>query len=580
MHGAARKAWAQKNPKKCAANFFERQGFSLPVKIECLHHPGETLIRTWYVAPATWLSYLMEASPSLLAGAGDPGENFRMFWASFRAGHGHHEIFSSPLISCLDRTVPLVVHGDEGRTLKRGKCMVMSVQSVLGHVGKPASREICDCKETLAETNIPPIGIQGDAEDVYCFPACCHESLRRQVTNYRGHSFLTRWLLFTLPSWIYTKHPEVLQALLRRTADDIRKLFQEGFLVRGQRYFAATVVVKGDMDWHRQTYNLTRSYAFCGTYSTGKLCHLCGAGGGGPAAEDYRAEPAWANTFLRERPWDTHAAPPALTSIPAYLAPEEVLQPDPFHVVKFGIGRSIAGGVLVYLVRKTCFDYEGCSGLSFPERLNRAHSSFAMWCRAEKKHPALRSFTKQFLNMRNFASAPWTNCKGSDTGLLLQWLHWFLSLTLRDPPAACDRGLLRKMQQLCQSYRSIFRSVHFHNLWMERACGRRLYVEIMRLLRGYQVVGSLCLRSRFRAFLQKPKNHALAHTAFHIRQQLLAGAPYILNIEAYSCEQDEDFIGRVSRLSRKVDVRTQGKRVFTRIFLKFRALRKRSKGQS
>ena len=213
--------------------------------------------------------------------------------------------------------------------------------------------------------------------------------------------------------------------------------------------------------------------------------------------------------------------------------------------------------------------------MNFAARLNRAHSSFVLWCRAEKRFPALRSFSKQFLNMKNFHSAPWANCKGSDTGLLIQWLQFFIALTLRNPPPEADTGMLRRMQQLCQSYRAIFRSLHFHGLWMERSCARRLYVEIMRLLRGYQLVGSLCLQRTFRAFLQKPKNHALAHTAYHIRQQLAAGAPYIMNCEAYSCEQDEDFIGRVSRLSRKVDIRTQGKRVFNRIFLKFRALRRR-----
>ena len=386
--GAA-KAYAQKNPEDFAEAEFEKAGLSLPIPIECVEHPGESLLKTWYVGPKAWLSYLMGSSTNLLAGDGDPCRNFRAFWMAFRVAHAHHDVYNSPhLASCLDRTIPLVLHGDEGRTLKRGKCMVMSAQSILGHVPKPASRSVCDCSEMLSGcSSIPPIGIQGDSPDAYAFPPSLHRSLKRQLTTYRGHSYLSRWLLFTVPSWIYSKYPEVLQTMLARLAGDLRSLFHEGFLVGSKRFYAAAVVIKGDMDWHRQTFHLNRSYALVGTVTTGKLCHLCLAGGGGPVAEDYTDVPGWSHTLLVQRPWDAHAAVPALANIPGYPAPEELLEPDPFHVVKFGIGRSIAGGILVYLARKKLFDYEGCESLAFPARLNRAHANFSLWCRAEKRHP-------------------------------------------------------------------------------------------------------------------------------------------------------------------------------------------------
>ena len=88
----------------------------------------------------------------------------------------------------------------------------------------------------------------------------------------------------------------------------------------------------------------------------------------------------------------------------------------------------------------------------------------------------------------------------------------------------------------------------------------------MRVLRGYQLLGSLCLQAGYRAFIQKPKNHGLHHVALSLKEQLCCGCPLVLNPEAWSCEQDEDFVGRISRLSRKVDVRKQGYRVFNRLF--------------
>ena len=368
---SAQGSYATKNPEEYAQNFFERRGFGLPVQVQCVEHEAQALLKTWYVRPQDWLSHLMESSPNLLAGDGDASQNFNDFWRCFRMAHSHHDVFNSPLAGFLDKTVPLVLHGDEGRTLKRGKCMVMSVQSILGHVQKPVERATCTCREELAANpRIPPIGVQGDEDDAYSLPRSCRRSLKKQLTNYRGHSYLSRWLLFSLPSWVYVKHPEVLDALVERLAGDLRALFHEGFAVGTQRFFAAVVFVKGDMAWHRQIYNLTRSYAFCGTVATGKICHLCLAGGpAGPMAEDYSEVPGWANTLLLHRPWTT---PPALAAIPGYPCPEELLQPDPFHLIKFGIGRSIAGGVLTHLARKGFFDFEGSESRAFAERLNRA----------------------------------------------------------------------------------------------------------------------------------------------------------------------------------------------------------------
>ena len=210
----------------------------------------------------------MQSSPNLLSGEGDPCRNFSDFWRCFRIAHSHHEVYNSPLAGCLEKTLPLVLHGDDGRTLKRGKCMVMSLQSVLGHVEKPLERSACTCREEMARRPmIPEIGAQGDQEDAYCMPRSCRKSLKKQLTNYGGHSYLSRWLLFSLPSWVYVQHPEVLTALIERLAGDLRSLFHERFWVGPQRFYAAVIFVKGDMAWHRQTYNLTRSYAFCGTMS-------------------------------------------------------------------------------------------------------------------------------------------------------------------------------------------------------------------------------------------------------------------------------------------------------------------------
>ena len=488
-------------------------------------------------------------------------------------GHPHHEIFASDLSESLQQVIPMLLHGDEGRSLKKGKCMVLSLQSALGSTPKPSSRSCCSCHaEVGGRADLPLFGAAGDIPDVYGLTAEAQECLQQQVSNYRGHTYLSRWLLFSLGSWLYTEHPEILQTLLKQVAEDLKDLFYKGISVGRKKWYVAIIGVKGDMDFHRVVYNLKRSYAHVGTTSTGQICHACQAGGGGPIFEDYGESPAWALRCYESRPWDTL---PPLAIIPGFPAPEEVLKFDGFHVVKMGVGRSVAGGVLVYLARHGCFDDGDDGSKAFGARLERAHGVFKLWCQAEKKYPSLRSFSKAFLNMKTLASAPWTNTKGADTTMMLQFLVWFVSLQLRSPLASTDASLLRMMLKVAKATLAMFSVIHGHGLWMERTCGRRLYIEIMRVLRGYQALGSKCLGFSYRAFIQKPKNHALHHIAWAIKEQLLTGAGYILNPEVYSAELDEDFIGRVARLSRRVDVRRQGQRVFQRIFLKFRAVRRR-----
>ena len=506
-------------------------------------------------------------------GKGNIHANLQSFWSCYRFGHGHHSVFNGPLATQLHRVLPILVHGDEGRGLKRSKQMIVTWQSPLGAVAKPAHRAACDCRAVLA--NHAGLPFFGAAEaDPYAFNDATREILEEQTTNYQGSTFLSRWLIFTVGSWIYGKQPQVLENMISRVASDLRSLATEGILVGSERFFGACIGVKGDLDFHRQIYDLLRSYQHVGTKYTGKICHACMAGGNGPAFEDYSENPQWVATLFQARPWNTNQATPALATIPSFPAPEELIRLDVFHIIKMGIGRNIAGGVLVYLAKQGCFDFDGCSK-NFPDRLLRGHANFSLWCAAERKHAALRSFTKEFVNMKNLASAPWTNSKGADTTLLLGWLAWLVSLTLRNPTPTMNLPLLRTMLLLLRATRNVMSMVHAHNLWLNRPCARRLYVEMLRVLRGYQLAGSMSLNLRYRAFIQKPKNHALHHVAWWIRCQLEAGAPYVVNPEMDSCEMDEDYIGRIARLSRRVDVRLQGSRVFSRLFLKVRAMRKK-----
>ena len=73
---------------------------------------------------------------------------------------------------------------------------------------------------------LPSFGAAGDSLQDYCLPEDIYDSVMKQATNYRGSTFVTRWLLFSLGSWVYHKYPEVMDVLHVRMASDFKSLFR------------------------------------------------------------------------------------------------------------------------------------------------------------------------------------------------------------------------------------------------------------------------------------------------------------------------------------------------------------------
>ena len=369
---------------------------------------------------------------------------------------------------------------------------------------------------------------------------------------------------------MFKKNPHVVEKLFAVLVEDLQKLFTEGFEVNGVRYWAACKACKGDMDFFYKYFNLERCYTKIMARSRGYLCHECLASGGANSQmpfEDIGDDPRWVASMFTSRPWSSE---PQLAGVPYDLqAPEGLLKYDLFHVVKLGLARDVVGGVICTLARKGFFDFEG-STRAFTDRLQGAHSWFLMFCTANKLKPSCRSFTKAFFNIKNMLSSPFANCKGADSMILLKFCKWFVSLNLNEARVA---GFASHAPQL--PWTCLLWFTPTCKLFLERDCASRLYVNSMRLLRGIRLLGKLCSEMRVREFNLKPKGHALHHIAHSLKTQLEGGSALILNPEATACEVNEDFVGRVSRLSRRVNIRVCDLRVSSRIFLKTRALLKR-----
>ena len=547
----------------------DRLDYKLPIDIETINHVCHTAdvqeLRTYHVKPESWLQFWMNEEPSILGGwHGDVNQNFESFWKTFQVSHSGHAVFQHHN-GRLDRVAPVIIHGDEGRAVKRTNYWVLSMQSPFGSLNDPSLQ--CTCREDFAHRQS---GLPSFEPDLAAVDPKYLQASRAQTTNYKGHSYLSHWLLFGVGGWIYKRHSHIIDELVLEISQNLQKLFHQGINTNQGTIFAALVAVKGDLDFEKKLMSLTRSYAHVGTKNCLEICHLCKAGGPGCFFEDFSEAPGWLETVGTERPWNGDD-PPAFSQIPFDdTFPEKLLQLDIFHVCKLGVFRDIIGGILILLLRLKFFDYEG-STINMEDRMNRAHGSFALWCTTLSKSPGLRSFSMRYFNMKSLLSAPWANSKGSDSVLLLQWLQHTLHVNINYPNVAGYEQLLKRMLQVVDAALGI-RMVHSHRLWLERHCAHMLYYKIMTTLRGYTALARDALRLQVRAFVQKPKQHSLHHIGHELKSELQKGATLILNPQCFGCEMSEDFIGRVSRLSRRVGFRLVHLRVIQRYFVKVRVL--------
>ena len=564
------------------ARFF-KWGLSLPVKIEeMIHTTGNKTFTTNWVRPTSWVKQLMRLYPECLTGGfkdpNDIGLQCRSFWKCYRQFHDKHSVFTSPLATKLDRVLPLVLFGDEGRGPKRGQVLIWSIESILGLEDLDDTKP-CECKNDLDTLPKADITRSSDAVNSPCTP---QEFARatKQTANCKKHSFLTRHLLFALPHWLYKAHPEIELAHIKAMVEDLQSLASNGVEINGVRWYGCVVGSKGDFKHQVAIGNLNRSYNTIGQTYGNAMCCFCKAGTPGFPFECIEHSPVWADSIFDERPWDD--LPDLMLLDFDSEKPEYMLKLDLFHLWKVGLGRDLAGSGVVIFCRIGLFDDpNGGDSKDINDRLDRAHSNFKLWAEANHKSPGLQSFSKAYFCMKSFADSPWSNSKGSDTTLLNQWLRFVAALHLQMPTPASQgyERLLRFFRNTADQSFAVFNICYSHGLWLSRTCAKNLYTRMFLLLRGYRCLAQEAYNLGFNAWGFKPKMHAIHHVAFELRSQILTKKKVILNPVCWNNEANEDTVGRVARISRKVATRTLTKRVLERYFLKKRALLKREFNQ-
>ena len=522
-----------------------------------------------YISPCDLMAFLIEKYPSILVGGlqcpTERAQNLRTFWDGFKLQHADHEAFKEHPDN-LQNLIPIAWHGDEGRGKRRGNTVVVSCQAIIGlHtvLQKRKRRATCECD--------PPISIQNKFSRSNVDDRLSAESLSvllDQRTNMKGHSFIQHFALFIIPSWVHHAYPQVLPEMLKIVANDFKRLFYEGVTFGNKHFCFAVTAAKGDLKWFCKI-ALQRSFQNQGFVRDQACCHECQAGEANLPWEELSDRPAWSNSRYTQRPWGPPG--PSMIETPfCRAAPEKMYKRDPFHLCKVGIYRDLAGSCICWMVHK---GYYGSQG-DFGEKLMNCHGVFKLFCTATGRTAALRTFSRAFFMYPTFAAFPWVNAKGADTMILLKFIAVQCTGFLQTPLRPEHSHTLTLMRTACQGAIGFFSILNAHGLFMERSCAMAAYTELTKFLKGYGMLAGASLNDTFNGWAIKPKLHLVKHAHLEIQEWLLAGHQVLVNFNLHNCEQDEDYIGRVCRLSRRLDSRRIGERVLQSCLLKSHLLYK------
>ena len=103
------------------------------------------------------------------------------------------------------------------------------------------------------------------------------------------------------------------------------------------------------------------------------------------------------------------------------------------------------------------------------------------------------------------------------------------------------------------------------------------HASMQRFVTGYMKLASDCLQDDFNGYAVKPKLHLFKHQVLDLHESLSKGDEVIMNWNVFNCEQSEDLVGRISRLSRRMDSRRVGERVLQCYLVKCHILHRRFK---
>lgn len=491
-----------------------------------------------WIPPRKWIEFLLqEGLWCKLAGLNVEdrrwsGVVWSQFWAKYKVLHPSFALFDMQGID-YTRTAAILLHGDEGRTLKKGGLMVTSIQSVLG-MGYDNKR----LKRNL------------------------DGSMKLKV-NYANHTFTSRFVTSILPKSVYESNPEIFYDMMRVVSENLRDILLTGVKdpVTGEVFRVCLISAKGDWPYLSKLGQFTRSFntapkrSIRGQEVLKGTCHLCLAGTRSyPAEEIATSTPRWVETIGVLAPW---VVEPSVVSLSCHDLenPASFFQIDLWHTVHLGFGRSFIASTVQLVLDVLVLN-------NLDEKWSFLTRHYLGWCKKNKCQAHISKVTAYLMSYHDRSGAQGNWHKGALTTNFMKWIV----VLLEEVPKDRD-GLLQLCLKAAHALNRMFGFLYQAPAFLEgEQC---LFVadrgqEFLNLY--YALAQSQFAKRKPFLYPLYPKLHGLHHWVIQLRgdykNHQLAENPMI-----YACQMDEDCIGRVARLSRRVNIRAVMNRTFDRYLI-------------
>ena len=453
------------------------------------------------------------------------------FWRRYKVAFPNHQLWELVQRKNIDisRVCPMIFHGDEGRGRKRAAFLVCQYHSFLG-------------KGTLS-ANAARVG----------------KPYRLMRLNYSGNSWTHRLLTAVLPKMV--KDEVALKDILRHVTQDSLSMINEGVLsCHGERFYMVTLQVCGDWAFLAKAGQLARSFSNVqkrphGVNSVPKgVCHYCKAGQLEYPFEDFNANPCWRPTMFQADDVPFTEPPVLLKLHHLPTAPAKLFIYDIWHAYHLGLAKTFLASVLALVSDRML-------GGNIEMRFDQLTREYLLWCDETKTSSFLTGITKETLgwpDRKTFPNGQWS--KGHISTALHSFLKSWFSLHAND--LAGDTMLMSCMRANTL-IGAAFEELYANDVWLSVEVAKRISAKALQFLRIYMSLAKQCFDDGKAFFPYMPKGHVVHHVFLAMKEEADAGESQI-NPMVYGVQVDEDFVGKSSRLSRRVGAGQVVKRVLQR----------------
>ncbi|CAE7359121.1 unnamed protein product [Symbiodinium sp. CCMP2456] len=498
---------------------FKDFGFALDLPISNVDVGNEKSLMPM-IRPTDFYRHLADLGKLSILYADQDTAVLTKFWDRFAIVEPWHTINDSFEAGLLvpERTIPLLLHGDEARSKKHLPMMVVNTHGIIGY----------GCRAYENWFQEAPL-------------------LRDQAggVNLKGSVLATRYLHFVMPKRSYGPDSIFLDRMFDELAKDLARLQTEGVMVNGERWHLPVIAATGDWQFFAKVGHLTRCYTHVakrsGQRTLNGICHLCMAGTANLGWEDFVDDPDWMQSIGAEEPWvETPKLIRRLHTDAVNKA--KFFRPDFWHCLHLGSGKAFVASAVAEWLRVT-------PGNNITERLEYVDRAAQSWLQGRNDKLYCRRISEVTMGIDSLQKVPtggWQ--KASDTTLLLEFVEHFCSIHSEHTN---QDAILRWIWVAAANINLSIRTLYQGGLWLDQHHGRTAAVCGLNFLKAYGHLVSLCLRADRDRFPVTPKLHMLHHLFLELKTDSSRHS-WALNMLGTSVQQDETFVGILGRHSRRV----------------------------